>query len=73
VARTGERRGAYRDLVGKPGGKRPFGRRRRTQEDNIKIVLQEVRWGMDWLRIRRSVCESGNELPGSIKCEEFLG
>jgi hypothetical protein len=25
VARMGERRGVYRVLVGKPGGKRPFG------------------------------------------------
>jgi hypothetical protein len=29
VARMGERRGAYRDLVGKPEGKRPLGRPRR--------------------------------------------
>jgi hypothetical protein len=48
VARTGERRGVLRDLVRKPGGKRPFGRRRRTHEDNIKIVLQEVRWGLEY-------------------------
>jgi hypothetical protein len=26
VARTGERRGAYRSLVGKPEGRRPLGR-----------------------------------------------
>jgi len=47
VARIGERRGALRDLVRKPGGKSPFRRRRRTQEDNIKIVLQEVRWDLE--------------------------
>jgi len=29
-------------LVGKPEGKRAFGRRRRRWEDNIKIDLQEV-------------------------------
>ena len=29
VARMGERRGVYRGLVGKPEGKRPFGRPRR--------------------------------------------
>jgi len=46
VARIGER-GALRDLVRNPGGKRPFGRRMRTQEDNIKIVLQEVRWDLE--------------------------
>ena len=41
VARIGERRGAYRVLVGKPEGKRPFGRTRSRWEDNIKMDLQE--------------------------------
>ena len=50
VARMGERRGAYRVLVGKPEGKRPLGRPRRRWEDNIKIDLQEVGCeGMDWI------------------------
>jgi hypothetical protein len=35
----GERRGAYRDLVGKPEGRRPLGRPRRRWEDNIIIDL----------------------------------
>jgi hypothetical protein len=35
----GEKRNAYRLLVGKPGGKRPLGRERR---DNIKMDLGEV-------------------------------
>ena len=39
VARTGEKRGLYRVLVGKPEGKRPLGRPRRRWEDNIKIDL----------------------------------
>jgi hypothetical protein len=30
----GERRGAYRALVGKPEGRRPLGRPRRRWEDN---------------------------------------
>jgi hypothetical protein len=38
VARMGERRGAYRALVGKPEGRRPLGRPRRKWEDNIKMV-----------------------------------
>jgi hypothetical protein len=38
-----ERRGAYRVLVGKPKGKRPFGRHRHKSKDNIKMDLQEVR------------------------------
>jgi hypothetical protein len=39
VARMAERRGAYRDLVGKPEGRRPLGRPRHSWEDNIKIDL----------------------------------
>jgi hypothetical protein len=37
VARMGERRGAYRALVGKPEGRRPLGRPRRRWENNIKM------------------------------------
>ena len=36
VARMGERRGAYRFLVGKRDGKRPLGRPRRRWEDKLK-------------------------------------
>jgi hypothetical protein len=35
VARVGQRRDAYRILVGKPEGKRPLGRPRHRWEDNI--------------------------------------
>jgi hypothetical protein len=52
VARIGERRGAYRALVGKPEGSRPLGRPRRRWEDNIKMDLREVGWGgMDWINL----------------------
>jgi hypothetical protein len=55
LARVGEKRGAYRILVGRPEGRRPLGRHRRRWEDNIKIDLQEVGWGawtgLGWLRI----------------------
>ena len=44
IARMGERRGPYRASVGKPEGRRPFGRPRRTWEDNIKMDLREVGW-----------------------------
>jgi hypothetical protein len=39
VARMGERRGAYRALVGKSEGRKPLGRPRRRWEDNIKMDL----------------------------------
>jgi len=46
----GEGRDVYRALVGKPEGKRPFGRRRPRWEDNIKIDIQDVGCGgMDWI------------------------
>ena len=41
----GERRGAYRVLVGKPEGKRAFERRRRRWKDNMKVGFQEMGWG----------------------------
>jgi hypothetical protein len=41
----GEKRNAYRLLVGKPGGKVPVGRPRRRWVDNIWMDLGEVGWG----------------------------
>ena len=50
VARMGEERGVYRVLVGKPEGKRPLGRPRRTWVGNIGMDLQEVGCGyVDWI------------------------
>jgi hypothetical protein len=49
VARIGEKRNAYRLLVGKPEGKRPLGRPRRRWVDNIRIDLLGLGWGVvDW-------------------------
>jgi hypothetical protein len=46
----GEKRNAYRILVGKPEGKRPLGRPRRRWVDNIKIDLREIGWDdKDWI------------------------
>ena len=51
----GEDIGVYRVLVRKPEGKRPLGRSSRRWEDNIKMDLQEVGYGVwtgwSWLRI----------------------
>jgi hypothetical protein len=36
--------------VGKPAGKRPLGRPRRSWVDNIKVDLLEIGWGgVDWI------------------------
>jgi hypothetical protein len=44
----GEKKNAYRLLVGKPEGKRPLGRPRRRWVDNIKMDLFEIP-GVDWI------------------------
>jgi len=73
VREYGKIRGARFD------GKRPLGRPRRRWEHNIKMEFQEVgmrRHGMEWCGSGygqvAGCCECGNELPGSIKCREFL-
>jgi hypothetical protein len=49
---NGEKRNAYRLLVGKPEGKRPLGRRRWV--DNIRMYLGEVGWGdVDWIGLAK--------------------
>jgi hypothetical protein len=46
----GEKRNAYRLLVGKPEGKRPLGRPRRRWVDNIKMDRLEIGWGgVHWI------------------------
>jgi hypothetical protein len=45
VARMGEKRNAYRLLVGKPEGWRPLGRPRHRWLDTIRMDLVEVGWG----------------------------
>jgi hypothetical protein len=42
VARMGEKRNAYRMLVGKPEGRKPLGRPRRRWLDNIRMELVEA-------------------------------
>jgi hypothetical protein len=50
VARIGEKRNAYKLLVGKPEGKRPLGRPRRRCVDNIWMDLGDMEWGdVDWI------------------------
>jgi hypothetical protein len=75
----GEKRNAYRLLVGKPEGRRPLGRSRRRRVDNIKIDLGEIGWGgvltgLVWLRRGKveSSCEFGNGPLSFIKRWETI-
>jgi hypothetical protein len=55
IARMGEKRNAYRILVGTPEGKRPLGRRRRIWVDNIQMYLREIGWdGIDWIDLAQN-------------------
>jgi hypothetical protein len=54
VARMGEKRNAYRLLVGKPEGMRPLGRPRCRWVDNIRMDLGEVGWGdVHWIGLAK--------------------
>ena len=61
--------------MGNLEGKRSIGRPKRRWEDTIKMDLQEVGWGIEWiwLMIRTGGgFVQGNEVPHSIKSGEFL-
>ena len=54
AARTEDRSGMYRVLVGRSEGKRLFGRPLQRWEDNIKMYLQEVGWeDMEWFYLNQ--------------------
>jgi hypothetical protein len=75
LARTEEKRNAYKTLVGEPEGKRPLERPRCKWVNNVKMGLKKKEWtGVICLRIGTSggSCEDGNEPSGSIKCWEIL-
>jgi hypothetical protein len=51
----GEKRNAYRLLVGKPEVKRPLGRPRRRWIDNIKVDLLETGLNVvDWIGLTQN-------------------
>jgi hypothetical protein len=78
VARIGEKRNADMVLGGRLEGKRSQGRHIRRWEDNIKMDIREIRWGiMLWNNLAegrevKGSCEHGNEISVSIKCWEIL-
>jgi hypothetical protein len=52
---NGERKNAYRILMGKPKGSRSFGRPRRRWVDNVKMDLTEIGWdGMGWIDLAQN-------------------
>jgi hypothetical protein len=59
-------RGAYRVLLGKPGGRRAHGRHRRRWEDNIEMDLQEVEWGVGLWTVL--ICIRRGTVGGSGEC-----
>jgi hypothetical protein len=76
---NGEKRCACKILVGKPEGKRPLGRPRRTWVDNIKIDLREIGWGgTDWIDLGqdrdhlRAPLNTVMNLRLLLKCWEIL-
>jgi hypothetical protein len=62
--------------VGKPDGKRPFGRPRRRWEDNIKMDLQDVRHGgTDWIDLAQDKdrCRALVNLVMNLRAPENAG
>jgi hypothetical protein len=55
VARMGEKRNAYRILVGKPEGKISLGRPSCRWVDNIKMDLREIGCdGVNWIHLAQN-------------------
>jgi hypothetical protein len=55
-----EGRGVHRILVGRPEGKRPLGRPRRTWKNNIKMDLREMGTdGANWIRLAQERVQWG--------------
>jgi hypothetical protein len=67
----GRLRNAYKILIGKPEGNRPFRKLRRMWEDNIRIDPREV-WlaGVDWINLTQG---RGTGISRRIILERILG
>jgi hypothetical protein len=76
LAGHGEKRNAYKFLVGNPEGRKQLGRSRHRWKDNTKMDLREIRWGgMVWIYLDQNRDQWRalmDELLGSIKCWEIL-
>jgi hypothetical protein len=68
----GEKRNAYRILMGKPEGKRPLERSGYRWEDNIKIDRREIKWGdLDGINLTQAFVNAVMNI-WVIKCRKFL-
>jgi hypothetical protein len=48
-------RNVYKIFVGKPEGKRPFGKPSSRWEDNIRMDLSKIEWaGVDWVHLTQN-------------------
>jgi hypothetical protein len=74
---NGEKRNAYRLLVGKRGEReRPLGRPRHRWMDNIKIDLREIDWDvMDWIDLAedRDQCRALVNMVMNLRFLKMLG
>jgi hypothetical protein len=69
----GEKRNAYRILVGKPEGKRPLGILRYNLEGNIKMEIREIESGnMDWIHLAQESHQWGGSC-GAFGFHEVFG
>ena len=80
VERMGEKRNACKVLVGGAGNeeKRPLGRPRHREDDNIKMDQMVIEWEAIVIRLSGSemgqmavFCDCGHEILHSIKCGKF--
>jgi hypothetical protein len=57
VAHMEEERRVYKVLVGKPEGKRPFGRPTRRWEDGLRMNQEGAGWGggLEWIKIAQEI------------------
>ena len=56
VARMRYRKGVYRVLVGKTDGKRPLGRTKYRQENNIEDLKERGRESVNWIDMAQYKC-----------------
>ena len=61
-----DRVGVYRVVVGRPQAKRPLVRPRRRWEDNIKMDLQYVGRGMDWINVEQERDGGGRAFVNTV-------